>query len=422
MRIRKMNSFIGLLIIGFMIMSSVAFSQMTARGLGLAGAYTALARGVHAPSWNPANLGLPDNPNFTFTFIGLDVNMTNNSFSQGTLNKYSGQHLYPQDIADILDRIPDSGLDLDIYALVRGLSFSTGRFALTFDVITDAMVQIDKEIFELIFTGNEIDKTYMFEDMDGKAWGVGSIGLSYGHPIEVEWAQAFAVGATLKLLYGGAYGQVDDAKVALHTERFGFNLDGNYKTTFSQGSMGWGTNLGAAAQIDEKWTVSAGFQNLLGSIPFNKEMQTDEGYFNGDSLTIMAISDDDEEEDVLVDSVWTVKGGSFSKNLPIVFRAGCAYREGNTLLVADYSQGFQNTAIVSKTPRLSFGTEWQGVSWLPLRMGVVLGGRTGFGTSLGFGIHPGGFVMDIGMLFRGFFVPNTMKGFALGLDIGLELN
>ena len=47
------------------------YGQMTARGLAMGGAYTALARGVHAPQWNPANLGLPDNPKFSFTFISL---------------------------------------------------------------------------------------------------------------------------------------------------------------------------------------------------------------------------------------------------------------------------------------------------------------------------------------------------------------
>jgi hypothetical protein len=421
MRIRERNLLLCSTLIGSMIVSTPVFAQMTARGLGLAGAYTALARGVHAPAWNPANLGLPDNPKFTFTFIGLDVNVANNSFSQGTLKKYSGQHLYPQDINDILDCIPDDGLDLDVYALARGLSFSSGRFALTFEMITDAMIRIDKELFELIFKGNEIDKSYLFENMDGNMWGVASIGFSYAHPVQVDFAEAFSVGGTFKLLYGGAYGQVDDAMFAVQTERFGFNLDGRYKTTFSQGSMGWGTNLGVAAQIDEKWTVSAGFNNLLGSIPWDKDVKNSEGYFNGDSLTVMAISDD-KDEDVLADSNWTETGGSFSKNLPTVFRAGCAYQEGNTLLVADYTQGFQNTAIVSKTPRLSLGTEWQGVSWLPLRMGVVLGGRTGFGTSLGFGLHPGGFVFDVGMLFRGFLIPDTMKGFACGLDLGLSMN
>lgn len=412
---------LSVLLIGFTFLSASAFPQMTARGLGLAGAYTALARGVHAPAWNPANLGLPDNPGFTFTFIGLDANIANNSFSQGTLKRYSGRYLNSQDINDILDRIPDDGLDVDVYALARTLSFSIGRFAMTVELITDATAQVDKSFFELAFKGNEIDKTYLFENMDGTVWGVGSVGFSYAHPFRVEWAEAFVVGGTFKLLYGGAYGQVDEARFALRTERFGFNLDGTYKATFSQGSMGWGTNLGAAAQLDEKWTVSAGFSNLIGSIPWNKDPEKAQGYFNGDSLTVIAISDDDEE-DVLADSNWTETAGSFSKNLPVVFRAGCVYRDGNTLLSADYTQGFQNTGLVSKTPRLSVGTEWQGVPLLPLRMGVVFGGRTGFGTSLGFGIHPGGFVFDVGMLFRGFLIPNTMKGFALGMDVGLALN
>ena len=47
-----------------------AVAQVTARSAGLAQAYTALARGVDAPLFNPANLGLPDSQGLdTFTRI-----------------------------------------------------------------------------------------------------------------------------------------------------------------------------------------------------------------------------------------------------------------------------------------------------------------------------------------------------------------
>ena len=61
----------------FMLSSSL-FGQMHARSLGMANAYTALARGVHAPLWNPANLGLPDNPGFSMNLFSVAAGVDNN--------------------------------------------------------------------------------------------------------------------------------------------------------------------------------------------------------------------------------------------------------------------------------------------------------------------------------------------------------
>ncbi len=106
----------------------------------MGGAYTALARGVHAAAWNPANLGLPDNSKFSFTFISLGASVWNNSFSKSMYDKYivgdgkGSVHWTQEDIEDILGHIPDSGLGLNIGTSVRAFSFSIGRFALSFGV------------------------------------------------------------------------------------------------------------------------------------------------------------------------------------------------------------------------------------------------------------------------------------------------
>jgi len=63
-----------------------------------------------------------------------------------------------------------------------------------------------------------------------------------------------------------------------------------------------------------------------------------------------------------------------------------------------------------------------GIGWLPLRMGVVMGGRIGFGTSLGFGFRLGGFALDIGMMNRGFVSPQNSKGLVVAMEMGLGLH
>ena len=43
----------------------------SAAATGLSGAYIARARGYDAVAWNPANLGMPGNPSFSFGALAL---------------------------------------------------------------------------------------------------------------------------------------------------------------------------------------------------------------------------------------------------------------------------------------------------------------------------------------------------------------
>ena len=405
--------------IGFFILGCCLpvglLGQMTARGLGLGGAYTALARGVHAPAWNPANLGLPDNPKFSMTFISAEAGVWNNSFTKKMYEKYNGAHWTSEDIEDILNHIPDGGFGLDAEAFVRTFSFSAGRFAFSLGASAGAYSRLDKNIFKLGLEGNALDETYGLDNTDGEGVGVGLVSLSWGQPMNVSFADVFAVGGTVHILYGGVYGNVDKADFSLTTASYGTDVNGDYEVTYGMGGVGWGFDLGTAAQFGEKWTVSLGLINVLGSIPWSKEIEKEVGYVNGDSLDVI-----DLEED-FSDSSWMVEGGEFSTKLPMLLRLGCAFEEGPVLLTADYVQGFHDGPLSSTTPRFALGSEWRGVGWLPLRMGVVLGGSVGFGTSFGFGIRPGGFVFDIGVMNRGFAFPQNSKGLIVAVEIGMEL-
>jgi len=399
----------------FLGIPSVLFGQQTARGLGMGAAYTALARGVHAPAWNPANLGLPDNPRFSMTFVSVGAGVWNNSLSKSFYDKYNGKDLNSKDIDDILNHIPDGGLDMDASVSARILSFSLNRFAFSMGAEGGSFLRVDKTLFDLAFRGNETNRSYSLGNTDGSGVGVGVIGLSWGHPIQVSFADAFAVGGTLHFLYGIGYVETDKADLTLNMREYDFDLNGEYEITHALGGSGWGLDLGAALQFGDQWTVSLGVANLLGSIPWPNEVEKEEGYVRGDSLAVWGF------DDGVVDSSWTVSAGEFSTKLPTVLRLGCSYREGSVLVTSDYWQGFSDGAMTRTRPRIAVGAEWSAVKWLPLRTGMVLGGRMGFGTSLGFGLRPGGFVFDVGMLSRGFAFPGSSKGYVFGLEFGMEL-
>jgi hypothetical protein len=178
-------------------------------------------------------------------------------------------------------------------------------------------------------------------------------------------------------------------------------------------------DVGVAANFNERWSASLALSNLFGSVSWTPD-ETSRGFLLGDSLTVYNISDD--EDDAITDSIWTYEGGDgFSRKLPLVLRLGGAYKKDYLTFTADYVQSFSQHALVNKKPQFALGIEWQSLSWLPLRAGLVTGGKLGFGTCFGFGIRPGGFILDIGVMNGGFIVPNNAKGLVLAVDLGMVL-
>jgi len=408
-------------VLTFLFIQNMAFGQITARALGMGGAYTALARGVHAPDWNPANLGLPDNPKLSMSFVSAGAQISNNSFTQGMYNKYVGKELSSGDVADILSSIPDNGLRFGVRGTARLLSFSTGKFAMTLGCDFGTYGTLEKDIFELIFKGNELDKMYRFDHIDASGEGIGLIGFSYGDQVQVEFADIFTVGGSLNLLYGLGYAKIEKADFSVITKDSGFDLHGDYEArTAAMSDMGWGLTVGAAAKMDEKLTLSMSLTNLLGNMSWSNNVELARGFIDADSVTVLDF-DESGEDDLVADSSWTEDADRFSSRLPIQMRLGALYEEGDFVMTADYSQGFRTTAWTNTTPQFAFGTEWRKVSWLPLRMGVLLGGQLGFGTSFGLGVRPGGFVWDLAIMNRGFITSGSSKGLIVATELGLEL-
>ena len=423
MRNRMIHFGGGLFLISIVCYPMTLYAQFTARGMGMGGAYTALARGIHAPVYNPANLGLPDNARFSFTFFAAEGGGWNNSFNKTLYDKYNGQHWNSQDVQDILSHIPDDGFKLHTDVFVNSFSFSVGRFAFSLGAKATGYTFLDKEIFEIGLMGTTLNEIYNFETTDGEGIGLGAASFSWGQPIPVSFADVFSVGATLHLLYGAVHGTVAEGELIVNNSIFGIDVNGSYLINYALpveddpwgGNLGWGFDLGVAAQFGDKWTVSAGLANAYSTVSWTSKVENLEGYVMGDSLDVIDYDD-------VSDSSWTTEGGEYTTHLPQILRIGVSFKEGPVLLTADYCQGFRKGLWSSTTPQFSMGTEWSGLSWLPLRFGLVFGGRLGFGTSAGLGIRPGGFVLDIAVMNQGFVSPGASKGLMTAIELGIDLD
>src|SRR5436189_5942357 len=88
--------------------ASAQLVSASAASLALGDNYTALARGFNAVNWNPAGLGMPDNPFMSFGFAGRGAAGTDR-ISLSDLSKYSGVTVPNAVLASWLARVPAQG-------------------------------------------------------------------------------------------------------------------------------------------------------------------------------------------------------------------------------------------------------------------------------------------------------------------------
>jgi hypothetical protein len=388
-----------------------------ARAVGLAGAYTALAHGIESPSWNPANLALYPTQ-FSMNLISLGIGVNNNSFSKRQYDLYNGAHLTPQDLENILGSIPGDGLDLDFLMNSEILGFAFKNYALTVRAVAAGHFKVAKDLPALL-PGNEIGRTYDFTDCDGLAWAYISYGFAAAFPITIEGLDRFAVGFGLNYLQGLYVADVIEFDGNLRTDPDFIYSKMNGAVQYAPGGAGLSLDLGASARINSNWALGIAFPNLINNITWARDAEIVEFSASPDSFNLYDISEAEDEDSLFNFSDSTHAIGSFTTTIPQQVRIGAVYQQPKYLLALDYIQGFRRGPGVTTTPQLAGGIEYRPLSWLPLRLGLAVGGRESILLALGCGLKLSGFWIDFGVTNQGGLLPSSSQGttFAFGLRI-----
>jgi hypothetical protein len=387
-----------------------------ARGIGMAGSYSAVAQGYDAIGINPANLALSSKPGPRLQLFGFGSMLNNNAFSANDYKKYNGAYLSVSDKSDILDKIPESGLEFRGNSAVSALSFSVGPLALSTTLEASGSGNISKDIVELAFFGNRIGETVSISDADAEGIVHADINFAYGRKLKkFDWGEMTA-GINFKYIKGLAYFEVSEASGDVTTAADGIDGDGTVIVRSALGGSGFGLDIGAAAAYRNDWKFSAGIRNLVSRINWNNDTKENEYTYKLVSLTAENADDDstalsDEiERDI----------GSFSTSLAPEISFGAAHTRGDFLFATDLKIGLSKKAGVNKVPELSFGTEYTGVGFMPLRAGLAFGGLNGASLALGGGMRFSSFFIDVAWASSGTVLPSLGRGASFAISSGIN--
>jgi len=393
---------------------ALAGGNSSARSVAMANAFTALASGIDAARYNPANLGLADYQRTGIELVGVGASITNNAFTLKDYNKYTGAVLTNSDKDYILSRIPDEGLKLSVDAEATVLSAARGNLAFTVTGVGVADVNLSKDIFELVFNGNTFADTINVTGSYSEAVSYVAVGFSYGRPVYNAGTRQLAVGATFKYLRGIAMEEVTELEGMAATYAAGFQGEGRLVARTATGGSGYAVDLGAALKFNDSYTAGIHFKNLLSHLGWSKGTEEHGYIFEFDTMTV-----DNMEDDYVVSDDYTKEIGNFSTRLPAVMTIGFANTSGKLLWTVDWEQGFSSAPGASTKPRLAAGVEWSPIKAFPLRAGYTIGGGRNSALSLGSGIHLSPFYFDYAVVSGSSFSGSSSKGLNVAISTGL---
>ncbi len=443
-----------ILILGFVVLASVAGQKRDPRSVGLAGAYTTIADGIFAVGYNPALLAYQTDKPFMMQLIGFDFGLVSNYISMSNLNNISGDTLYEKDVDAILRMLkPSGGLSFtpDIHFATPVLNFASGNLALTSNTVIIGDLTLPLGFVELMLRGNaatpDLDLTLNYEIL-----GVTELGLSFAVPYD-----QFSIGVTLKYLQGLFYFGVDpDSSHSnlVTTDDYLYGA-GRYFLRQGIGGSGVGLDLGfATKRTSTGWRFGASLINAMGQIKWNnpsfvKDLLagSDKIYGNKDDLFHFTWNGQALNDSMAVIYSFTIdstnmqglsnpnnfsndqtivynldqngKLKAFTTRYPGIFRLGGSRLTKNYLFTSDIWTGFQNRFFARAHWRWAFGVEFLRFPTTPLRLGYAWGGADFKELSMGFGIHKGPIIFDFGFAFRNGIWIHTMKG--LNLSLGLTI-
>lgn len=181
------------------------------QSVGLGGNYVALAHGFGAVAWNPAGLGMPDNPGFSISLLPLLANAGLDPVTPGDVAAWDGQ-IIPDDVKrEWLDIIRSAGGEAGAMgADVTYLALSIGSFAFQASSNVRARVNVAPDVAEVLLFGNAgfsgVPGSYDLEGSNFDIAGTTSVAASFALPLAVRLGplpdQHFAVGATVTYTIG----------------------------------------------------------------------------------------------------------------------------------------------------------------------------------------------------------------------------
>jgi hypothetical protein len=408
---------------------SAQVPSASAPALGLADNFSALARGFNAVAWNPAMLGMPDNPRFSIGILPVRGAVGIGPITMGDIAEYQSRFLDDALKEEWLRRIIDTGGEKGTASGdITYLGMSMGRVGVQLSTMSHLTANLSPDAAELLLFGNAERATGEdFElgnsSVQGMVTSTAAISFAQSLPIRflvpvVE--QHLSVGVTVKYTVGNALvlGRNIGSTVS--------NGDGNVDLTFPivQSDSVAGSNMidrgrGIGVDVGAAWrggplSLSASVRNLYNSFAWDT---TGFLYRPGQVQFDGTTGDAQFEMESYANAPAVLKDAVQSLTYARQLSLGGAWRVNEKfLLSADIRQHVGPGIEMGPRSHVGVATEVRPLSFVPLRVGYAqITGGYQLGAGAGINLGPMALSASVGTR-RGRAGADNMA--ALGLTFG----
>jgi hypothetical protein len=242
--------------------------SLVPRALGAGGAAVGLVRGQEALFVNPANLGLPDEPNWSVGLLQFGAGTTVSGLSVGDVAQlFQYQHLSDAERDELLGSIPAGGFnaDLDIRAPLVGIQ--AGPFAVGLAYTSVGSHSLSRDVVELLLYGYEDGRTdYDVSNTTGSRMTYWDAAAAYGRHFG-----ALSLGVTAHYLRGGTLlrSRLRQPVVDLAAQ----DIDVGFTSVMVRGGTGYAADFGAAYQPSPALTLGASVSNAFAHLDWSDDLR-----------------------------------------------------------------------------------------------------------------------------------------------------
>jgi hypothetical protein len=340
----------------------------------------------------------------------FDIDFWNDQFARD-------HYLTENDKNEILDRIPDDGLEITTQSSIPIAGMTYNKMGANITLENALRAKATKELFELALLGNELNRVYDLSDFEGEQYKLLDFSVGFVYEFQQEQIPGLYAGAGFHFYYGLEYDALAEA-------------EGNFMVTDSlitgysilhrvHGNRGDGVgfDLGGMAVLNDKWQVGLSLRQIGGVISWDID-KNEWNTFRADSNGIIIDSLDEEdyvERALHVDDV-TYPGGTHQSQLPPIVEASAHYKLSSKSALMSMIRYRTLTSAQGETGvETGIGSEYRAKSWLPLSAGVSIGGPHGWQIGIGGGVSFKNYELRLGWTWnRGLF--NSARGISVGLS------
>jgi hypothetical protein len=400
--------------------------ETSPRALGMGSAYSLLAEGFEAASWNPAVLATSHRPGFSIGLPAASMEFGSNSWGLSELRRYADKALTDADKQALLDMV-DTALVVRGHAGVAPFGLSIGPFAISAATAASTEAGLGRDAVELVLFGNASrtgpGQYFTAAGSGARGWSATTVAASFALPFALPLGR-LSVGVTGKKVFGHGMGlaretasqlranpafSANAAGHAIYTsypDDYSFETPGDvFGSTASPGS-GFGLDVGGVLELaGRQLTIGAVLVNVVGGMSwdesrlrYERSMQNvvqnpDGSVADFDSVLTLegAAIDADPVARELKDSL--LARSDFSR----LARIGATMRLGGLTLAGDAQVRLSRGLDDRPQQLVRAGAEYVLLGFLPLRAGIGTDFAETLTLSGGTGLHLGPVRLDVGV-------------------------